>query len=126
MSETFTCVKCDRELPIENFQKVKDRKSGHLPACRECMNAYSLEMRKMRWGSNPELAHEKWKRDYQRKKERRAIDPEKRERDKATSRQWYQEHKEQQKEARKRLRDDDPETDLVPVSGDAQWSRITR
>jgi hypothetical protein len=39
---------------------------------------------------------------------------------------WREKNKERIREARRWIPDDDPEDDLKPITGDGQWSRITR
>ena len=126
MSETFTCVKCDRELPIENFQKAKDRKSGHLPACRECMNTYTSMMRTKKRNENIDAARKKEREAHRRYKEKLAKEnPQKLEALREKRRAYYQKNRDAILEGYKVIPDDDPEDDLRPITDDASWHVIS-
>jgi hypothetical protein len=42
------CVKCGRELPIEDFSRNAASKDGHQSACKECLRVYNREYAKRR------------------------------------------------------------------------------
>ena len=93
MNETFTCVKCGRDLPLSSFQPAKDRKSGHLPACRECMNAYTSMMRTRKRNENIDAARKKEREYHRRYKEKLAKEnPQKLEELREKRRAYYRNH----------------------------------
>jgi hypothetical protein len=93
------CWRCKEVKDIEKFHKNKTKKDGHSTLCASCWTAYTSEYRKKRWrenpevrakdvldqrrrrAQNPELFKEYSRRDCAKKKIRRQIDPDFKERE---------------------------------------------
>lgn len=99
--------------------------SGTKTVCKDCINKYQREWVARRRAKDPDAEREAQKRAYLRKKEKLAADPVRREKYLAKTREWYQTHKEELREGRKRIPDDDPEDDLRPYRGDGSWKVIS-
>lgn len=54
---TKLCIKCGRELPLDNFRKVYKSPDGHAHHCKECAQLDRVSKTKnLVGGGNPELA----------------------------------------------------------------------
>lgn len=91
------------------------------------MTKYHREWEAQKRVTSPEKAKEAQKRAYERKKTKLQSNPEYRARYLTKSRAWQKAHAAELKEARKNIPDDDPETDLVPMTegGFVRWAVLT-
>ena len=40
-----SCIRCNKELELDNFSKDKNRRDGHYPICKECVHEYNKKYR---------------------------------------------------------------------------------
>lgn len=105
MGETKVCKKCGRELPIEEFYRLKTMKDGHMNVCKECF----MQQNKQYYQDNKEAKLEWQKQYYQEHKEERAeymkqYRKDNREEILERKKQYRQEHKEERAEYQKQYR----------------------
>lgn len=46
MSDTFRCIKCQRDLPVRNFHIKRDNRTGRASMCRECKSVHNFKVAK--------------------------------------------------------------------------------
>lgn len=123
------CKRCENDLPVESFSEAHNpdkTRTWRIHTCKTCMAEYHREWQARKRVNSPEKTKAAQKAAYERKKAKMQTDPEYRARYLDKARKWQEAHREELKEGRKIIPDDDPETDLVPYQGDAAWARITR